>query len=524
MPNAPAIQRLEERLLELGCPIKRAELHVREIADHHEDLRLQGLEDGLSEADAERRANQLLGEPVALADHLARALRQSSWWGRHRVIGFCFLPPVGVFTVSLLGLTFVLALLRLCFSSSEWSVLAEQGEEFHLVAHGVQGACYLGTAIVAALFCWLARRSVAGQRWALAACAVCALQSYFGYCRIAPHAVSIGYSFDSDWIAASIPMLVGLIAVALQQRTRRPVTGAISEPAEASLPGDGSFTGANLDSYKQAFSSPTYWVLGLVVVSIAFVASKECGRVKAAAVHHNELLNHQWPAERAEVRQHVKAHQIARTQFTGSAIDLRPYLNDSLLDEIGRTTSPGEDDQPPGNNLAELPRGLHTFGDVPFVVQGRIQLMGRGFTRLNRAFPSRARGIHVGSKCSLIHLLHGAAFVPAAQPVQIASLILHYEDGSRGELEIIAGRDVLDWWGPIMTTGVARAERETTSPLTELAWVGSNARLRAAQPELSLRLYRSSFINPRPDLELTSIDYVSTLTDAAPFLVGLTVE
>jgi len=41
---------------------------------------------------------------------------------------------------------------------------------------------------------------------------------------------------------------------------------------------------------------------------------------------------------------------------------------------------------------------------------------------------------------------------------------------------------------------------------------------------LRLRLYLTPYENPRPDLEVTSIDFVSKLTHAAPFLVALTVE
>ena len=44
------------------------------------------------------------------------------------------------------------------------------------------------------------------------------------------------------------------------------------------------------------------------------------------------------------------------------------------------------------------------------------------------------------------------------------------------------------------------------------------------KPELSVRIYKSTFANPQPDVEISSVDYVSTLKQAAPFLVGLTLE
>ena len=98
MPSAGPLTQIERRLTELACPPGQLRRKIRELAEHHEDLKRDALEEGLPEADAEARANELLGEPVALAEHLAAALRQSSWWGRHPIIGFCLLPPFAIFS------------------------------------------------------------------------------------------------------------------------------------------------------------------------------------------------------------------------------------------------------------------------------------------------------------------------------------------------------------------------------------------------------------------------------------------
>jgi hypothetical protein len=106
----------------------------------------------------------------------------------------------------------------------------------------------------------------------------------------------------------------------------------------------------------------------------------------------------------------------------------------------------------------------------------------------------------------------------------VAKLVLHYSDGTQREIALVAGDHVLDWWGPIYRTGVAKTSCDPAAPGSELAWAGSNPRLKQQQPASSLRLYRSTFANPDPDKEIVTMDYVSTQTDAAPFLVGLTVE
>jgi hypothetical protein len=531
MPNASAIERLEHRLLELGCPASRIRSQVQEIADHHEDLKQQGLETGLSEEAAEQRANLLLGEPVTLADSVAGVLRLSSWWGRHRIIGFCLLPSVGVFAASLVGLLGVLGLLRLCFSASEWAVLADEGPEFQLIRNGVQGACYAGTGAVAALFCWLARRSIAGPGWALAACGVCSLQSYFGYCSIAPHAIQMGYAVSPDWRAAVIPLVIAFIAFAYHCRIMRPPCFGVRPASERKQHrysnSFSTYCSTIFGGWQNALSCPTYWIAALVTVAMIILGTYQYRNIAEATARNVDLLTRTWPAERTAVQRAIQIQKPAPSLFLGKTIDLGAFTNTTLFDEIGSSDPVNALRGQSGNNLAELPAGTHLFGGVPFDVRGKVQLMGRGFLQSGRAFPSRAQGIRIGHSCSRFLILHGAAFIPSDEegsPVKIAALILHYSNGTSKEIEIFSGKHVLDWWGPIMKTEVPATLRETTAPGTELAWVGGNPFIRLSHPEWSLRLYKSSFDNPQPELEVVSIDYVSMLTQAAPFLLGLSVE
>jgi hypothetical protein len=39
-----------------------------------------------------------------------------------------------------------------------------------------------------------------------------------------------------------------------------------------------------------------------------------------------------------------------------------------------------------------------------------------------------------------------------------------------------------------------------------------------------LRLYQTSWENPKPDLEVVSFDFVSAMANSAPFLIAVTVE
>ena len=72
-----------------------------------------------------------------------------------------------------------------------------------------------------------------------------------------------------------------------------------------------------------------------------------------------------------------------------------------------------------------------------------------------------------------------------------------------------------DWWK-------RKDEKENATTNATVAWRGTNPavdRLGA-----TLRLYLRTYDNPRPGVEVTSIDFVSKMTRAAPFLVAMTVE
>lgn len=212
MPNVSAIRTFEQRLRELGCPAAQLERRVRELADHHADLKEAALQDGLSEAEAEARADQRLGEPVVLAEQVARMLRQSSWLGRHRALAFGLLPIPAIFGASLLGVAMAFGLVRSWVSAEEWRLLADGGSGFGVLAGASRAACCLAIALTTLLFCWLARRFALGWRWALLACMCCSVQSFFGYCQILPHRANLGYSSTPNWFCGVIPLWAATVA------------------------------------------------------------------------------------------------------------------------------------------------------------------------------------------------------------------------------------------------------------------------------------------------------------------------
>jgi len=227
---------------------------------------------------------------------------------------------------------------------------------------------------------------------------------------------------------------------------------------------------------------------------------------------------HAWPAETAREIERIKSRQTTDETAGATPIDLSPYINAKLTDSP--VSNAGNHD----NNLAELPLGTHVFAGVPFDIAGSIQLMGTGLRRFNKHYPAEVDNIRIDRSCAKIHLLHAANWVyPQDFGTVAAQLVVHYTDGSTREIKLITGQTVCDWWGTLFQTGVDPATQQM-APGTERAWTGSNPFIRRVWKDESLILYKTTFANPQPGVPVASVDYVSTLTEVAPFLVGLTVE
>jgi hypothetical protein len=350
------------------------------------------------------------------------------------------------------------------------------------------------------------------------------LHSYFCTFNVVPHALMMGYYFSShlhNLIGPAIPLAVAAAVLAWHWQTKRVPVPAFAGTATAGKNPDGPSRArpVHFNSPKTGFLTPSSVIAAISVAAIASLIVAGVRSYQEQAAHSARLRASVWPAERAAVMARMQNGQLPTAAFHGTTIDLRSHVNLGLRESANRLENPNV------NNLAGLPEGIHTFAGVPFNVAGRIQLSGHSLAEADRAFPSSARNILVGRRVSRIHLLHGACFVSdELRGTTVARLVLHYADGSQGELALIAGDHLLDWWGPIYRTGVPKTRRDPSAPGTDLAWVGSNPRIKRQQPDSSLRLYRSTFTNPHPDKEILVIDYVSAMTDAAPFLVGLTVE
>jgi hypothetical protein len=231
MPRTSFIEQLQRRLVELGCPLAQVRRLIQEVADHHEDLKQAALLEGLSGADAESRANARLGDPLALAEHQMLLLRQSSWWGRHFLVGFLLLPLLAVPVLWALLLFLDLSLefaLGYGWDSKRLHAAADNPIAFHHLVIAADGADFVAITLVTLFFCWLARRSAVSAKWMVISCAICSLYALFFSVHIRPHSFSIGFYWTPQWMKAAIPLLIASAIYTVQRRMTRGFRGKVA--------------------------------------------------------------------------------------------------------------------------------------------------------------------------------------------------------------------------------------------------------------------------------------------------------
>jgi hypothetical protein len=186
-------------------------------------------------------------------------------------------------------------------------------------------------------------------------------------------------------------------------------------------------------------------------------------------------------------------------------LDLQPKANQKLKDDFHGT-------QFPGNNLASVPQGVQTLEEVKFNIGEKlIQLTSTQDTVAD--MPEKVEGLKVDAKLARLHILHATAW-GTDDGTLIGEYTVNWDDGTSVTVPIEYGKDVLDWW----------CHADSGEPTRgKVAWKGENDGAKTLNA--TIRLYLTTWENPKPDLKIKSIDYSSTKqTQAAPFCVAITGE
>jgi len=164
--------------------------------------------------------------------------------------------------------------------------------------------------------------------------------------------------------------------------------------------------------------------------------------------------------------------------------------------------------------MVDLKPGLRVLGGTPFDIRGIIQLGGAASVFFSRSFPAKTPPIPVHRRVQRLHMLQFCCW-DTTRGTLAGRFVLRYADGSTSELPIRYGIDLSNWW---LNLGVGGSE----APLAEVAWRGANRWAHAVGRDVGV--FKRTYENPRPEMEIENLEFQSTLSPCAPALMAITVE
>jgi hypothetical protein len=149
--------------------------------------------------------------------------------------------------------------------------------------------------------------------------------------------------------------------------------------------------------------------------------------------------------------------------------------------------------------------------EVEFDVRGFVALSGTGVGDVIKATRQSVTNIPINRHCAQLHVLHSASNVER-EGTRTGVYILRYTDGQSAELPIIYGEHVRSRRDPMIS-----------GPLTNaiIGWSGLSDKPEAGT---KVTVFKSTWANPRPLVEVKSLDFVSAMTASFPVLLAITVE
>jgi hypothetical protein len=203
----------------------------------------------------------------------------------------------------------------------------------------------------------------------------------------------------------------------------------------------------------------------------------------------------------------LQAPSAQHPQAEASSVGLVPYYTTPISHFDQMTRFPA---------FKTVPRGEQKFSNVPFRIEGMICLWGEGnVKKLNIVFPEEISDIQVNRFFETLYVYHTGFFV-SADHTPVSEVVLHYQDGSSLTEPMRYGEDLVDWCSH---PGDGRTI-EPTRPRSRVAWVGGSSSTNEVHP---VRLFITAIPNPKPGLEVTTIDVRSLKSQTAECIMAVTV-
>jgi len=186
------------------------------------------------------------------------------------------------------------------------------------------------------------------------------------------------------------------------------------------------------------------------------------------------------------------------------AIDLSGFYNATVDEAWYDTRASGN------RNLTTPLSRVDGAEDPRFMSAGLVQLAGAAVTNAAAPFPEGVEGIPIATTCRRLNFAHGACGTADVGTV-VGRYVVHFSDGAEEAITLEYGRHLGEWHPVVGREFVlspgARGARGEPNPAGELTC-----------------LFLLHWENPRPEIPIASVDFVSPGASAAPFLVSITYE
>ena len=208
--------------------------------------------------------------------------------------------------------------------------------------------------------------------------------------------------------------------------------------------------------------------------------------------------------------QTVAKQSAGLEKYTWRIADVSKLFNRPLADEVDGDGKGGWTDQGPLADLRNLYAGDYKFNSVPFRVEkGNACFIMKNKHRPSENLPSEGK-VALQGKADLVAFLHSGGWLDAG--TQHATYIIHFADGSKAEIPVIGGKNILDWTEPADRADALKYDPALGQVLHAIT---------VASPKLvQVNVWMTVWKNPCPDKEIVALA-VKGENEGAPGLIGV---
>ena len=171
-------------------------------------------------------------------------------------------------------------------------------------------------------------------------------------------------------------------------------------------------------------------------------------------------------------------------------------LNRPLADDVNGDGKRGWTGQGPTADLRNLYAGDYTYNGVAFrVAKGNACFIMKNKHQPSQDLPAGGK-VELQGKADVLAVLHSGAWMESG--VRQATYVLHYADGTKVEIPVVGGKNILDW-----TAAPGRADEVKYDPALGLLLPATSV----PSPQfVHVTVWMLLWKNPQPDKQIVAFE------------------